>query len=73
MPDPFGRIKRNLTSELVEGATDGGVRKARPDTSNQMADATNGARRVWSHIEGGVNWNPEDGDKQGAVSGLVRH
>lgn len=72
MPDPFGRIKRNLTDELVEGASDGAVKKAAPNWSNRVADATDSARMELSHVEGGYDWSPTDGDKRGYVRGYVR-
>ena len=72
MPDPFGRIKRNMTEELIEGATDGGIKKSRPATSNRIADATDPARGTWSHVEGGNDWSPTDGDKRAVAHGYVR-
>jgi len=72
MPDPYGRIRRNLTSELIEGATDGAVKKSRPDTSNKVADATDEARSVLSHVEGGYDWDPYDGSKRSYAHGYVR-
>jgi hypothetical protein len=72
MPDPFGRIQRNLTGELVEGASDGAVKKSRPNWSNPVADATDSARESLSHVEGGYNWSAQDGDKSGYVHGYVR-
>ena len=64
--------RRNLTSELIEGASDGAVKKARPDTSNIQMDATNAARSVLSHVEGGFDWSPVDGDKRAFTHGYVR-
>ena len=72
MPDPFGRRKRNLTGELIEGATDGALKKGRPDTSNQIADATNSARRLLSHVEGGYDWSDIDPSKYEYTRGYVR-
>lgn len=72
MPDPFGRIRRNLTDELVEGATDGAVKKSRPDWSNKVADATDSARSVLSHVEGGYDWDSYDGPKRSYAHGYVR-
>ena len=72
MPDPYGRIKRNLTSELIEGATDGAVKKALPDTSNRIADVTDDARGLLSHVEGGYDWSASDGAKSTYVRGYVR-
>ena len=70
--DPYGRTKRNLTSELIEGATDGAVKKAAPNWSNRVADATDSARHGLSHVEGGFDWSPVDGDKDGYAHGYVR-
>ena len=70
--DPFGRIKRSMTSELIEGATDGAVKKSRPDWSNRVADATDDARSVLSHVEGGYDWSATDGDKRAYAHGFVK-
>lgn len=72
MPDPFGRTQRNLTSELVEGASDGAVKKARPDTSHRICDVSDPARELLSHVEGGYDWSRQDGDCAAYVSGYVR-
>ena len=72
MTDPYGRIKRNLTTELIDGATDGAVKKTAPNWSNRVADATDSARSVLSHTEGGFDWSPSDGPKQAYVHGYVR-
>jgi len=61
MPDPDGRIRRNLTDELIEGATDGAIKKARPETSNIIHDVTDEARGSLSHVEGGYDWSPPTG------------
>ena len=52
-----GRIKRNLMSELIEGATDGALKKAAPNWSNRVQDATDPARSLLSHVEGGYDWS----------------
>ena len=72
MPDPFGRKHRNLTGELVEGASDGAVKKSRPNWSNPVADVTENARSLLSHVEGGYDWSAQDGDKNTYVRGYVR-
>ena len=72
MPDPFGRIQRNLTSELVEGASDGAIKKSRPDWSNILEDTTDAARGSLSHVEGGYDWAPGDGPKENYTHGYVR-
>lgn len=72
MPDPFGRMKRNLTSELIEGATDGAVKKTAPNWSNRVFDETDSARRDLSHVEGGYDWDAYDGDKSGYARGYIR-
>lgn len=72
MPDPFGRKQRNLTGELVEGASDGAVKKAAPNWSNRVADETDSARSLLSHVEGGYDWSAGDGAKEAYVRGYVR-
>jgi hypothetical protein len=72
MPDPFGRRKRNLTDELVEGATDGAVKKSAPNWSQRICDETDSAREGLSHVEGGYDWSPNDGPKRSYVRGYVR-
>jgi hypothetical protein len=72
MPDPFGREQRNLTEELVEGASDGAVKKAAPNWSRRVADVTDSAREGLSHVEGGFDWSSQDGDKHAYVRGYVR-
>lgn len=72
MPDPFGRIRRNLTSELIEGSSDGAIKKSRPDWSNVMDDETHYSRLSLSHVEGGYDWSPVDGPKADYVKGYVR-
>lgn len=71
--DPFGRIKRNLTSELLEGSTDGALKKARPDWSNSdHCDPSNSARRQLSHVEGGFDWSEVDPSNAQYARGYVR-
>lgn len=70
--DPFGRIKRNLTSELHEGSTDGALKKSRPDTSNKMQDATDSARSLLSHVEGGYDWSPTNMPNSEYLRGYVK-
>jgi hypothetical protein len=67
----LGRTRRHLQTELVEGATDGAVKKAAPNWSNRTSDATDAARHVLSHVEGGYDWSPEDGPKHLYVHGYV--
>lgn len=66
------RNLRNLTSELVEGATDGALKKGRPDTSNIQMDATNPARGLLSHVEGGYDWSEIDPSNRAYTNGYVR-
>lgn len=66
------RNQRNMTSELIEGATDGAVKKAAPNWSNRVNDETDAARRLLSHVEGGYDWDGYDGDKSEYVRGYVR-
>ena len=72
IPDPFGRIKRNLTDELMNGATDGALKKAAPNWSNRVADATDSARGLLSHVEGGYDWSAGDSEPARYVNGYVR-
>ena len=69
------RNQRNLTSELIEGATDGAVKKAAPNWSNRVNDETDAARNLLSKGAGeggGYDWDPYDGDKRQYVRGYVR-
>lgn len=66
------RNQRNLTSELIEGATDGAIKKAAPNWSNRVNDVTDSARQSLSHVEGGYDWNDYDGPKRSYVEGYVR-
>jgi hypothetical protein len=70
--DPFGRRKRNMTEELLEGATDGALKKGRPDTSNQIQDPSNSARRLLSHVEGGYDWSEFDSSNRDYTRGYVK-
>ena len=67
-----GRIRRNLTGELQEGASDGALKKPAPNWSNRVADATDSARRSLSHVEGGFDWSEVEPDKEGYTRGYVR-
>lgn len=66
------RNMRNLTSELIEGATDGALKKSRPDTSNIQSDVTDSARSLLSHVEGGFDWSPTDPSSRDYTRGYVR-
>lgn len=68
----YGRTKRNLTSELINGATDGALKKGRPDTSNIVADSSTAARSLLSHVQGGYDWSDTQGDQHTYASGYVR-
>lgn len=68
----YGRTQRNLTSELIEGASDGAIKKSAPNWSNRVADVTDEARGALSHVEGGYDWSPNDGPKRAYVHGYVR-
>jgi hypothetical protein len=72
MPDPFGRIRRNLTDEVIEGATDGALKKPAPNWGNRIQDRTDSARRSLSHVEGGFDWSEAEPDKRGYTEGYVR-
>jgi hypothetical protein len=64
--------RRNLTDELIEGATDGAIKKTAPNWSNRQHDETDSARSVLSHVEGGFDWSPHDGPKHAYAKGYVR-
>jgi hypothetical protein len=70
--DPFGRIQRSLTSELLAGATDGALKKKAPNWSNRIEDATDPARSLLSHTEGGYDWDPVDSSDAQYCHGYVR-
>lgn len=73
MPDPFGRIQRNLSDELHAGATDGALKKPAPNYSNRIQDATDSARRALSHTEGGFDWDSVQGvSDRSYTEGYVR-
>lgn len=61
-----------MTEELLEGATDGAIKKSRPDTSNRVFDATDSARTLLSHTEGGYDWSESDPSKRTYARGYVR-
>lgn len=66
------RNLRNLTSELIEGATDGALKKTAPNWSNRVNDDTDAARNLLSHVEGGFDWSPSDPPKREYTQGYVR-
>lgn len=71
--DPFGRIKRSMTSDLHEGATDGALKKSRPDWSNpDHCDETASARALLSHVQGGYDWSPTDPSNAQYTRGVVK-
>lgn len=72
MPDPIGRIKRNLTQELLDGATDGALKKPAPNWSNRVYDETESARHELSNVEGGFDWSALPPNNRGYVRGYVR-
>jgi hypothetical protein len=72
MPDPFGRRLRNLTSELIEGATDGAIKKRRPDTSNKIADATDSARNLLGSRVNSFDYTEGNANPSEYASGYVR-
>lgn len=71
----FRRDIRNLTTELLEGATDGALKKPRPDTSNVFSEDTADARRLLSTGAGeggGYDWSPQEPSRRSYASGYVR-
>lgn len=60
-----------MTEELHEGATDGAIKKARPDISNRIADETDSARSLLSHTEGGYDWNQANPENRRYTEGYV--
>ena len=74
--DPFGRMRRNLTDALIDGATDGALKKAAPNWGNRVADQTDAARDLLADGEGGFDWSPSTGglrDQRQYTEGYVRH
>lgn len=72
MPDPFGRIRRNLTEEMCEGATDGALKKPAPNWSQRICDETDSAREDLSRVWGGYDWSSARPDNRGYTKGYVR-
>jgi hypothetical protein len=72
IPDPFGRTQRNLEEELMEGATDGALKKPRPNWSHRIADETDPARELLSHVEGGYDWSETAVENRRYTRGYVR-
>ena len=70
--DPFGRQRRNLTDELVEGATDGALKKPAPNWSHRICDETDSARELLSDVEGGFDWDAYAQSGRRYVRGYVR-
>ena len=72
MPDLYGRMKRNLTSELIEGSTDGALKKHRPDTSNVMLDASDPARSLLGARVNSFDYSTSDPNSGDYAHGYVR-
>lgn len=71
----MGAPLRSMTNELIEGATDGAVKKSAPNWSNRVFDDTDTARGILSKGAGeggGFDWSPTDGPKRDYVAGYVR-
>jgi hypothetical protein len=71
----IGRMRRNLTRELLEGATDGALKKARPDTSGVIFDTTDSGRELLSKgagSGGGFDWSPVNESTGEYCRGYVR-
>jgi hypothetical protein len=66
------RNMRNLTEELLEGATDGALKKHRPDTSNRVNDASDSARELLGQAVNRYDYSPIDASKRAYTSGYVR-
>ena len=64
--------QRSMNAELIEGASDGAIKKSAPNWSNRVHDETDEARSILSHVEGGFDWSPIDGPKRSLVHGIVR-
>lgn len=65
-------IDRSLNSELLEGATDGTIKKLRPDISSLSADISDAGRSLLA--EGVNRYGMEDGRPREAqlMTGLLR-
>jgi len=70
--DGYGRTRRNLTEELLNGSSDGALKKSAPNWSNRIYDDTDSARRLLSNVEGGYGWSPVDPSKHDYCRGYVR-
>jgi hypothetical protein len=72
----YNRVMRNLTTELLEGVTDGAIKKPRPDTSNLVdAASTNEARGLLptgAGQGGGYDWSPTEPSRRSYAAGYVR-
>lgn len=66
------RNMRNLTEELIEGASDGALKKHRPDWSNRVNDASDSARDLLGSVEGHFDYDSYDPSKRAYTSGYVR-
>jgi len=66
------RIARSLNFELIEGATDGVVKKLRPDTAGETANRTNEAREALYGGVGGYGIVDGESEAMDVLSGVVR-
>jgi len=70
--DYYARIRRNLTTELLAGSSDGALKKPAPNWSNRVCDPTDSARTLLSAVEGGYGWSPIDPSDHAYCRGYVR-
>jgi hypothetical protein len=66
------RNQRNLTEELLEGATDGALKKPAPNWGNRVDDDTDSARALLSDVEGGFDWDSTHPGNRRYTRGYVR-
>lgn len=66
-------MRRNLTEELIEGATDGALKKGLPNRSAVDHNDTKPARELLSSVEGGFDWGDAgDHRKRQYTTGYIR-
>jgi len=67
-----GRIKRNMTDALLDGATDGALKKPAPNWANRVDDVTDSARQFLNSEDGGYDWSAVDPSTRAYCRGYVR-
>jgi len=65
-------FKEGSKMSFKRGQTDGALKKPAPNWSNRVADATDSARSLLSHVEGGFDWASYAESNRAYTSGYVR-